>query len=435
MTDQELNTLDAWQAAAYLARRELSAVDLVRACLLRIAQRDSEVHAFVRVAGEAALAHARALDSGPIRGLLHGLPLGIKDVFDAVGMPATYGSPIFANHFPVADAAAVALCKEAGAIALGKTVTTEFATFEPGPTRNPHRLTHTPGGSSSGSAAAVADYMLPLAIGTQTAGSIIRPAAYCGVVGYKPSFGRIPRSGVKTLAESFDTIGGFGRSVRDVGLLGAVLLGDRRLAELPDSVAGLSPRLGFCRTDLWLVADDSTRHAWAQAEEVLSRAEIKCQAIELPDACAPLVELHHAVMAFEAARGLADERLRHHGELSERLCGLMQEGLAIDGARHSANLARVELARREIETCFDHVDALITPSTIGEAPYGIDATGDPVFCRYWTLLGLPCVHLPFARGSSGLPVGLQLVGRYGDDRRLLAMAHWIHAQLMAYAEV
>jgi len=431
MAERKANDLDAWEAAALLARRELSAVDLVRACLARIEQRDPDIHAFQCVAAESALAHARSLDSGAIRGLLHGLPIGIKDIFDAVGMPATYGSAIYQQHFPAADAAVVALCKAAGGIAIGKTVTTEFAAFEPGATRNPLRLDHTPGGSSSGSAAAVADHMVPLALGTQTAGSIIRPAAFCGVVGYKPSVGRVPRTGLRGLAESFDTIGGFGRSVRDVGLLGAVLLGDRRLAELPDSMADAQPRIGFCRTDLWMVADDSTRDAWAHAAKVLDRAGIATAQVELPDACAPLCELQQAVLAFEATRNLADERLRHHGQISGRLQRLLDEGAAIDGARHVNNLARVDLARREIEVCFEEVDALLTPSTIGEAPHGLDSTGDPVFCRYWSLLGLPCVHLPFAQGVTGLPVGLQLIGRHGDDRRLLALAHWLQQYLRA----
>lgn len=431
MIEREPNELDAWEAASLLARRELSAVDMVRACLARIELRDGEVHAFQCVAAEAALAHARSLDSGAVRGLLHGLPLGIKDIFDAVGMPATYGSPIYAQHFPVADAAVVALCKAAGGIALGKTVTTEFAAFEPGPTRNPHRLDHTPGGSSSGSAAAVAAHMVPLALGTQTAGSIIRPAAFCGVVGYKPSVGRVPRVGLRGLTESFDSVGGFGRSVRDVGLLGAVLLGDKRLAELPDSMADAQPRIGFCHTDLWVVADDSTRDAWALAVRVLDRAGVATDQVELPDACAPLCELQQAVLAFEAARNLADERLRHPNQISARLQMLLDEGVAIDGARHAANLARVDLARREIEVCFEDVDALLAPSTIGEAPLGLESTGDPVFCRYWSLLGLPCVHLPFTRGVTGLPVGLQLIGRHGDDRRLLALAHWLLQLLQA----
>ena len=241
MNASSLNQLDAWQAARALARRELRAEDLVRACLDRVAARDGDVRAFVHLDPDAVLAQARALDAGPLRGALHGLPLGVKDLFDTVDMPTAYGSPIYAEHRPAADAAAVALCREAGALVLGKTVTTEFAYFHPGPTRNPHNLAHTPGGSSSGSAAAVADFMLPLALGTQTAGSIVRPAAYCGVVGYKPSLGRVPRAGVKSLSEALDTVGGFGRSVRDVALLGAVLTGDTRLI---DAGAAVAPRIG-----------------------------------------------------------------------------------------------------------------------------------------------------------------------------------------------
>src|SRR5665647_1862112 len=197
MNSSKLLELDAWQASRLLARRELKSLDLVRACLDRVAERDREIHAFVQTDPDAALATARALDAGPVRGPLHGLPLGVKDLFDTADFATAYGSPVYAGQRPLADAAAVALCREAGAVLLGKTVTTEFAYFQPGPTCNPHNLAHTPGGSSSGSAAAVADGMLPLALGTQTAGSIIRPAAYCGVVGYKPSHGRVPRAGVK----------------------------------------------------------------------------------------------------------------------------------------------------------------------------------------------------------------------------------------------
>ncbi len=220
------HTLTAWQAAALLARRELSAEDLTRACLDRTAECDGEVRAFAHLDPDAALAQARALDAGAVRGPLHGLPLGVKDLFDTFDLPTAYGSPLYAGHRPAADAAAVALCREAGAVVMGKTVTTEFAYFHPGPTRNPRHLAHTPGGSSSGSAAAVADCMLPLALGTQTAGSIIRPAAYCGVVGYKPTTGRVPRAGVKSLSDTLDAVGGFGRCVLDVALLGAVLTGD-----------------------------------------------------------------------------------------------------------------------------------------------------------------------------------------------------------------
>ena len=427
MTNSRLNELDAWRAAELLATRELSAVDLVRACLDRVAERDGAVHAFAAIDPDAALAQARALDAGPVRGPLHGLPLGVKDLFDTADLPATYGSALYAGNRPLADAAAVALCREAGALVLGKTVTTEFAYFQPGPTRNPHNLAHTPGGSSSGSAAAVADHMLPLALGTQTAGSIVRPASYCGVVGYKPSHGRVPRAGVKSLSETLDTVGGFGRSVRDVALLGAVLTGDTRLAKVLDAPA---PRIGMCRTPEWSQAGPDTQRAFAEATSALSPLAASLVDMELPDELAGLVALQKAVMAFEMSRALSHERLQHRSRLSERLRGLLDEGVAIPGAEHAANLARTAAAQRCIDPLFDVFDVLISPSATGEAPVGIDATGDPLFSRGWTLLGLPCVHLPFTTGQHGLPIGLQLVGRFGDDHRLLAAALWVHDRLV-----
>jgi Asp-tRNA(Asn)/Glu-tRNA(Gln) amidotransferase A subunit family amidase len=426
MTPSKLNELGAWQAAELLARRELRAADLLRACLERVAERDGEVHAFTHIDPDTALAHAHALDSGPVRGALHGLPLGVKDLFDTVDMPTGYGSPIYSGHRPIADAAAVALCREAGALVLGKTVTTEFAYFHPGPTRNPHNLTHTPGGSSSGSAAAVADRMLPLALGTQTAGSIIRPAAYCGVVGYKPSWGRVPRAGVKSLSEALDTVGGFGRSVRDVALLGAVLTGDARLNEAFDPMA---PRIGLCRTSEWSQADADTQRAWNEATAALAPRAATLSDVVLPDELSDLMTLQKAVMAFEMSRALSHERLHHRDRLSPRLRALLDDGLAIPGAEHAANLARTEEAKRYVDALFDRFDVLLAPSAVGEAPVGTDATGDPLFCRGWTLLGLPCVHLPFAHGSHRLPVGLQLIGRSGKDHHLLAWAQWAYERL------
>jgi Asp-tRNA(Asn)/Glu-tRNA(Gln) amidotransferase A subunit family amidase len=416
-----LNELDAWQAAALLARRELRCVDLVRACLDRVAEREGEVRAFVTLDPDAALAQARALDAGPLRGPLHGLPLGVKDLFDTVDLPTSYGSAIYAGHHPSADAAAVAMCREAGAVVLGKTVTTEFAYFHPGPTRNPRNTAHTPGGSSSGSAAAVADTMLPLALGTQTAGSIIRPAAYCGVVGYKPSWGRVPRAGVKSLSEALDTVGGFGRSVRDVALLGAVLTGDERLREGLD---GAAPRIGLCRTPEWSQVDDETVNAWSLASTTLAPHAAAMEDVDLPAELLGMVAMHKAVMAFEMARSLSYERLKHRDALSDRLCQILDEGLAITGAEHAADLSRAAAAQRRIDVLFDRFDVLLAPSAAGEAPLGTGATGDPLFCRGWTLLGLPCVHLPFAQGRHGLPVGLQLVGRWGEDHRLLGAAQW-----------
>ena len=416
--------LDAWQAAERLARRALRAEDLLRSCLERIEAREPAVRAFVQLDADAALAQARALDAGPWRGPLHGLPFGVKDLLDTADLPTAYGTPVYAGHRPAADAAAVALCREAGAVLVGKTVTTELATMQPGVTRNPHDAMRTPGGSSSGSAAAVADFMLPLALGTQTAGSIVRPAAYCGVVGYKPSLGRVPRAGVKLQSESCDTVGGFGRSVRDVALLGAVLSGDARLAAWVGADAA-APRLGLAPTPDWPQAGPDTRAAWSFAVAQLAPRAARCEDVALPEGFDTLVALQKDVMLHEAARSLSHERLQHHAALSPGLQAMLAAGLAIPAEAHARHLAAAESWRRRIDTLFDAHDVLLAPSTTGEAPT-IDGTGDPLFCRAWSLLGLPCVHLPFARGAGGLPVGLQLVGRHGDDARLLAAAHWAH---------
>lgn len=427
MANPKLHELGAAQAAALLARRELKAEDLVRACLERVTARNDDIHAFVHFDAVSALAQARALDAGPVRGLLHGLPLGVKDLFDTVDLPTAYGSPVYAHHRPAADAASVALCREAGAVVLGKTVTTEFAYFTPGPTLNPHNALHTPGGSSSGSAAAVADHMVPLALGTQTAGSIIRPAAYCGVVGYKPSLGRVASAGVKSLTPTLDVAGGFGRTVQDAALLGAVLTGDRRLIE---SEAHGTLRIGLFQSPSWPQAELDTRRAWEIATAALARNSDPCQDVSLPQDFAELIQLQKDVMTFEMARALSFERVRHRNALSPQLLALLDAGMAIDGATHEANLQRTADWRLRIDALFERHDVLLTPSTTGVAPEGLGATGDPLFCRSWSLLGLPAVHLPFATGAKGLPVGLQLVGRMGEDHKLLAAARRIHERLI-----
>ncbi len=426
MATPKLNELTATQAMVLLNQREIKAEDLVIACLERIAERDDDIHAFAHLDAVNALAQARALDAGPVRGPLHGLPVGVKDIFDTTDLPTSYGSALYAHYRPVSDAATVALCREAGAVIIGKTVTTEFAYFAPGPTVNPHNPLHTPGGSSSGSAAAVADRMLPLALGTQTAGSIIRPAAFCGVVGYKPSLGRVPGAGVKSLSPTMDVIGGFGRSVKDAALLGAVLTGDLRLLQ------GQEPgalRIGLFRSPWGMDADVDTQAAWTEATRVLAAHSDACQDVAMPQRFDELVQLQKDVMTFEMARSLSHERLRHREALSPQLQNLLDTGMAISGITHAANLQRTAEWRLRIDSLFERHDVLLTPSTIGEAPEGLEATGDPLFCRSWSLLGLPAVHLPFATGRKGLPVGLQLVGRHGEDHRLLAAAHWIHERL------
>ena len=422
-----LHRLDAWQAAHLLVRRELKAVDLLASCLEHIEQREPLIHAFVNINRHAALERAQQLDAGTVCGLLHGLPFGVKDLLDTADFPTAYGSSIYAGHQPAADAAAVALCREAGAVLLGKTVTTELANLYAGATRNPHNLDHTPGGSSSGSAAAVADAMVPFALGTQTAGSVVRPAAFCGVVGFKPTHNRVPKAGVKALSETLDSVGVFGRSVRDAALLGAVLTGDIGMAD-PALFTQLStPRIGLCRTPEWALADVDTQKALAHAEKVLATL---VRPVIWPDSVHDLITVHQQIQNFETARSLSYERMFYLDQISEPLQARLAEGLAISGETHARHLQTAAAARQQIGALFETHDFILAPSSVGEAPVGLDFTGDPVFCRTWTLLGLPCIHLPFFKGSTGMPIGLQLVGAYGDDRRLLAAAHGLHTRLM-----
>lgn len=423
------NQLPAWQAVRQLARRELRAEDLARACLDRVAERDAAVHAFAHIDADAVLAQARELDAGAVRGPLHGVPLGVKDLIDTADLPTAYGSIIYTGHRPAADAAAVALCRAAGALVFGKTVSTEFAFFQPGATCNPNQLEHTPGGSSSGSAAAVADLMLPLALGTQTAGSIIRPAAFCGVVGYKPSFGRVPRTGVKGLSDALDVVGGFARNVRDVALLGAVLTGDARMLELADMDSAAAPRIGVCLTPDAAQFDADTQRAFDSASAILAPLAARFAPTVWPADLPDLVRLQKALMSFEMTRALSHERRRHRDQLSAHLTALFDVGDAISGAQHVEHMAQTARAQRSVEALFDGFDVLLAPSAIGEAPRGLAATGDPLFCRGWTLLGLPCIHLPFMVGRHGLPIGLQLVGRFNADHQLLAAAQWVHERL------
>lgn len=427
MTGDAIRASSATELAARLQRRELSAEAVVAAFQARIAEREPALHAWTALAGEAALERARALDRGPILGPLHGLPVGAKDLFDTVDMPTAYGSPIYAGNRPAADAAAVALARAAGAVILGKTVTTEFATYQPGPTRNPHHLDHTPGGSSSGSAAAVADRMTPLAFGSQTAASIIRPASFCGVVGYKPSFGRLTRAGVKSLAESLDTVGGFGSTVDDVGLMLGALTGDASLISLP--ALHTAPRIGLFHTE-WERTQPETRAAMVLAHQALSRAGARVSEVQVPVRCAAMGQVHIDIMAFEASRALAFERGAHRAELSPGLAQMLDTGAAMTDAQYQMLKDAAELARQDVAALFAEYDVLLAPSAAGVAPLASSGTGDPLFCRMWSLFGLPCVHVPFASGPLGLPVGLQVVAPFGADTHCLSTAKWVHERLV-----
>ena len=419
---KDLESLNASQAARALARRDIKATDLLLSCLDRIGQRESLVKAWSSLGKESALARAKELDKGAIKGILHGLPIGVKDLFDTYDLPTSYGSPIYANNYPASDAVSVALMRDAGGIILGKTISTEFATFKPPITHNPHHLKHTPGGSSSGSAAAVADFMVPLATGSQTAGSIIRPASYCGVVGYKPSFGKVMLAGVKALSPSLDTLGCFGRSVGDVALGVAAMSNDLSLAEI-DQLHN-KPRVAICKTKDWSFASKETAGALALARftaEAIAKGMV--QDISLPAACKDLTLLQTRIMSFEMARALIFERTRYSKKLSPQLSQQLSEGAQIPYEQYQKDLMKAQAARFALAQLFDNeVDILIAPSAPGEAPLAKEGTGNPVFCRGWTLSGLPCINLNVSSGPNGLPVGVQLIAGPGKDRFLLSAA-------------
>jgi Asp-tRNA(Asn)/Glu-tRNA(Gln) amidotransferase A subunit family amidase len=370
---------------------------------------------------------AHALDSLGTAGLLHGLPIAVKDLFDTFDMPSSYGSPIYADHRPAWDAACVAVARAAGAIVVGKTVTTEFATFHPGPTRNPRNLQHTPGGSSSGSAAAVADWMVPLAFGTQTAGSIMRPAAFCGVVGYKPTFGMVTRVGVKMISDTLDTVGALARSVPDVALLVAAVTDRHEL--LIDGPTADVPRIGLCRTYEWNRAQPETVALLEDAGKRLRAAGASVRDAALPPPFAGLAEAQTAIMVFEVAKSLAYENLAHRKQLSADMTRMIDAGLAVSPQQYDAARSLTRACRAMLPQIFSEFDVLLAPSTAGEAPVGIAATGDPLFNRIWTLLHVPVVHVPVADGPHGLPVGVTIAGAVGSDRTTLRAADWIHARL------
>ena len=419
---KDLESLSASQAVKALSKREIKATDLLLSCLDRIGQRESIVKAWVSLGKENALARAKELDKGAIQGLLHGLPIGVKDLYDTYDLPTSYGSPIYANHYPVTDAVSVALMRQAGGIILGKTVTTEFAFFKSGPTSNPHDNKHTPGGSSSGSAAAVADFMIPLAIGSQSAGSIIRPASFCGVVGFKPSYGKISVAGVKSLAISLDTLGCFGRTIEDVALGVAAMSGDHQMAHVADLYN--KPRIGICKTAYWPSAHKETASALAlarHAAEAISKGVIRDHV--LPKACDDLIQVQSRIMQSEMSRSLAFERAHFYKKLSPVLLKQIDDGAKISYEDYAKDLLQANKARVSIADLFNNeIDVIIAPSAIGEAPMLKDGTGDPVFCREWTLLGLPCININVTNGPNGLPVGVQLIAGPGKDHFLLSVA-------------
>ncbi len=438
MTVQHDADYTATTLAEALRRGDLSAREAVDTCLRRVDAAEPGIGAWTfldpaHARRQAAVADDARNHRAPL-GALHGVPIGIKDIFDTADMPACNGSVLHAERRPRRDATAVALLRQAGAVILGKTVTTEFALYSPGKTRNPHNPAHTPGGSSSGSAAAVAAGMVPVALGSQTNGSVIRPASFCGVVGYKPSHGTISRTGVLTLSRRLDHIGVFGRTVEDVALV-ADILGAYDAADedmRPAARANLQstameeppvpPYFAFVKTPAWTLAEPDMIEAFSELCGALAGRVIE---VDLPPVFDGALDAHKAVMAVEVAANLAQEYRAGATQMSARLRDVIAHGRRLSAQEYLRACALAPYLERSLDKIFNDCDAIITPAAPGEAPKGLESTGNPAFATLWTLCGLPAVSLPLLRGKNGLPIGVQLVGRRGGDARLLRTARWL----------
>jgi len=423
----------------------LSSEELVQACLERIREIEPRLQAWAFRDEQYALAQARAADDLKRQGLpigpLHGVPVGVKDIFDTADMPTEYGSVLYAGRTPSRDAAAVAMLRAAGAVIIGKTVTTEFATQAPGKTRNPHDPERTPGGSSSGSAAAVAAGMVPLALGSQTNGSVIRPAAFCGVLGFKPTHGLIPRHGMLTLSRTLDQVGVFARTVHDLALLAGQLVGyDERdpdtrpraripFAEVAAEEPPLPPMFAFVKTPHWERADEETKEAFGELIEHLGD---RVEEVELFPSAAEAWQWHETIMEAEMAANLEREWKEGRDRLSDSLRAQLERGREVRAVDYQRAVARIRPIHESFVELFEQrYDAILTPAAPGTAPKDLASTGDPSFCTLWTLCGMPAVSLPLLQGTNGLPLGVQLVGPRDGDARLLRTARWLAAAVAA----
>ena len=447
MSDVSLAGLSAAEALLRLERGLLTSEELVGACLERIRQLEPQVQAWTYLDEEHALAQARAADerrrSGAGVGALDGIPVGIKDIIDTADMPTENGTVLHRARAPHRDAAVVSRLRAAGAVILGKTVTTECAYYSPGKTRNPWNLEHTPGGSSSGSAAAVAAQMVPLALGSQTNGSVIRPAAFCGVYGFKPTHGLIPRTGILTLSRALDHVGIFARTLADLALAAETLAGhdegdpdthpraSLRFAEVLEEEPPIAPMLGFVKTPYWDRATEDTRNGFAELVEALGD---RVEEVDLSPFAREAWAWQKTIMEVDMAANLEREWLEGAERLSPQLRALMERGRearAIDYLKALRAVPRVVASFEELFV--ERYDAILTPAAPGSAPKGLESTGDPAFCTLWTLCGMPAVSLPLLQGSDGLPIGVQLVGRRNFDARLLRTARWLVRRLEADA--
>jgi amidase len=399
---------------------------IVRACLERIEAREQDVHAWAYLDPDRAIAQAREVDRRAEQGALRGVPVAVKDIIATADMPTAYGSPIYAGHVPAWDAACVAAVRAAGGIILGKTVTAEFASSHPGKTLHPYDPTRTPGGSSSGSAAAVADGMTPLAIGTQTGGSVIRPASFCGIVGYKPSFGWVNRHGVKPLSESLDTVGGMGRTVSDAARLVSVMAGRPALLDLPEISR---PRIAVWQSEALRQAEPDMLACLQDAATRLSKLGAYVSDVTPPATFSDLDAAHHEIEYFEMGKALAFELGTYPEQLSAALRKRIEAGQACPPELYDEKRRVAREGRLALLSAFADFDVILTPSAAGQAPKGLASTGNALFNRMWTLLHGPAVTISAGQGRHGMPLGLQFTGPLNDDVRTLATAQWAEAKL------
>jgi Asp-tRNA(Asn)/Glu-tRNA(Gln) amidotransferase A subunit family amidase len=417
---------------------EFSAAELVRDCLNQIEATEPAVKAWAYLDADNALAQASALDElrylGKPLGSLHGVPVGIKDIYDTADMPTEYNSPVHAGRQPDADCTAIAKLREAGAIIMGKTVTAEFAFISPGETTNPHHPKHTPGGSSSGSAAAVSAGHVPLAVGSQTNGSVIRPASFCGTFGFKPSRGMISRHGVLQTSETLDQLGVFARTLEDAALLTDALtgydIGDTATytRAKPDMSAGCLEEAPVEPSFAWFdlpFADRLPEDAREGFAELFDALEGRIQRFDAPEHFGDIIEHHKIIHHFEVRRNLAQQFEHHADQISPMLVELLTAANEISEDQYAAALGAVDAAKAFFSEFFEEFDAVVTPSSAGQAPRGLESTGDPIFCTIWTFAGLPSLSLPLMTGDDGLPVGVQLVANLEEDARLCRTANWL----------
>lgn len=440
--DDTIADLDAVELRDRLAGGAIKAGDLADACIRRVSERDGAVGAFAWFDPEFVASQARAMDryreSGRPLGPLHGLPVAIKDVIDTAHIPTENGTVIDRGRVPEADAAVIEKLKAAGAIIFGKTVTTELAFMHPSPTRNPVDTSHTPGGSSAGSAAAVAAGMVPLSIGTQTGGSVIRPAAFCGVTGYKPSFGAISRRGILTQSQTLDTVGVMARSVEGAALVAEALFGhdDRdpatataphpRLLDLAQSEPPVAPTFAFVKTPFWDRADEATRQAFDELAELLGE---RCFEADLPGIFAEAAGMRTLINQVEMAKNYRSYLRRGEEALSATIKEFMAAGASTLAQDYLSALDWPEVFHSGLAEILDRCDAIVTPAAPGPAPASLETTGDPVFNGLWTLCGVPAVTIPVLEAENGMPMGVQLIGKRGQDGRLLRTANWLARML------